>query len=292
MVDVGLLTQAEAVHAGGESVQESDEVGERVKQVMEPLLLAASGEPEALVPIGVLIWNCPLLPREEREDLIRQLAAMWEDEGVTEIRQVTMRVLVQRRRELFPDDARFIVDYRVSPRGNTFAITAFVVQRPQSELADFADLPPPTVPPPRMIDHIIEGPLVAHTSREHDAFIRKRSKEDQSLSSALQSLVDGMRPIDAGYDHHVMTVTLAAIAWNATQLSAGEERRVIAELCARMGDNGIVFQGMLMSFAKAKRQRFPDDHRLIAHCKVRGKPGNYRITARRWRDEVRLDAES
>jgi len=98
--------------------------------VAQPLLERSDDMEEARLAVqaAAMAWNLALEPQESREALIRQLAeeACYDDPRERSRAKRTLRMLVDRKLALFPDDGRVIVDFDLTetPEGMQVSVVS------------------------------------------------------------------------------------------------------------------------------------------------------------------------
>jgi hypothetical protein len=77
----------------------------------------------------VLAWNISLLPLKEQANTLKNLGDFVKeaDPGGEEAAQAELLRLIEKKRVMFPDDARFIVSYDVQIVGNRVHVTAAAI---------------------------------------------------------------------------------------------------------------------------------------------------------------------
>ena len=100
----------------------------RILEIAKPLTDDAvdNDEFEAMVRMAALCWNVALLPADQQEQRLRSLidetTAKREPEGFASEAQAWSRVLWDRKRKLFRNDRRTVVDYTIERIGNSLRL--------------------------------------------------------------------------------------------------------------------------------------------------------------------------
>ncbi len=100
-------------------------------QLVAPFMEMATnvGRCERLMQIGALAWNVALLPEVERQELVAEAAAAWLEAGPAGSEQfvleiaVFLRLLIDRKETLYPNDKRFIAGVHVTTTESRYHIT-------------------------------------------------------------------------------------------------------------------------------------------------------------------------
>jgi len=102
---------------------EKNKLSEKILRLVEilpepPGMTAQQGE--ALIGIAVMAWNIAVSPRsiakESYKDMLKALPSKSREDKI--ISKQVLDTLIKRKKELFPDDRRFITDYEFSVKGN------------------------------------------------------------------------------------------------------------------------------------------------------------------------------
>jgi len=127
---------AALVQKGGPG-DEGAGVADRIVRVADPFLkeIGPADDHEQVVRsilgFAVAAWNSVLMPEEQGEELLFTVTTV---PGLTvaELEEVRTRVdeLVARRRELYPDDRRYVDNYRFSGSGKDLQFEARVLDQP------------------------------------------------------------------------------------------------------------------------------------------------------------------
>jgi hypothetical protein len=101
---------------------EGPKLSAQILDLIEPYksLATTSDAFEKLVVLGVVAWNAALLEGEERQALMEASVKAVVDTAGPQTRpdtQASLDRLLQRKLSLFPDDRRYIVDYRLTEAG-------------------------------------------------------------------------------------------------------------------------------------------------------------------------------
>jgi hypothetical protein len=99
----------------------------RILEIAKPLTDKAvdNDEFEAMVRMAALCWNVALLPADQQEQRLRSLIATMardQPEGFADEAKAWAQVLVDRRRKLFGNDRRTIVDYTMERAGGSLRL--------------------------------------------------------------------------------------------------------------------------------------------------------------------------
>ncbi len=100
----------------------------RILEIAKPLTDNAvdNDEFEAVVRMAALCWNVALLPADQQEQrlhsLIDEKMAKREPEGFASEVQVWGRILLDRKRKLFGNDRRTVVDYTIERAGGSLRL--------------------------------------------------------------------------------------------------------------------------------------------------------------------------
>jgi len=120
--------------------QELPKISGRVIELAEPISEAGDGVLPARTAISfaTLAWNLSLLPEDVRRRELRAAAKEVEPDSLA-LRfefQHMVSMLVRRKRELFPEDERFIMDYELVPAANGHTLTVMCAMPPEDEADD------------------------------------------------------------------------------------------------------------------------------------------------------------
>lgn len=77
---------------------------------------------ERAVTLAILCWNVALLPEDKQEAELRKIASKMAEDAPAGFADETMtwtRWLVNRKKKLFADDCRMVVNYTVEDRGDS-----------------------------------------------------------------------------------------------------------------------------------------------------------------------------
>ena len=107
----------------------------RVMEVVDPYrpVPARREKVVTLVTLGVAAWNAALLDEAERQALLDTVAdavARTAGPAARAEAQATLQLLVARKLALFPDDLRFVVDYRLSGGPDEVQLTVASLVKP------------------------------------------------------------------------------------------------------------------------------------------------------------------
>jgi hypothetical protein len=97
----------------------------RILEIAKPLTDKAvdNDEFETMVRMAALCWNIALLPADQQEQRLRSLIdetmAKHEPQGFVSEAQAWGRVLLDRKRKLFGNDRRMVVDYTMERVGGS-----------------------------------------------------------------------------------------------------------------------------------------------------------------------------
>lgn len=100
----------------------------RILEIAKPLTDNAVDNDafEVIVRMAVLCWNVALLPPDQQEQRLRSVidetTAKREPEGFASEAQAWGRVLLDRKRKLFRNDRRTVVDYTIERIGNSLRL--------------------------------------------------------------------------------------------------------------------------------------------------------------------------
>jgi len=101
-------------------VSMSDALLEYAEPFMDVVYTDDKEEYERAIMMAMLLWNAAILQEEGNDDsanrLLEPLMEDTESKGVVEY-------MLRRKREMFPDVNRFILDYEVTDRGNDFHLS-------------------------------------------------------------------------------------------------------------------------------------------------------------------------
>jgi len=118
-----------------------ESMSEVIEELAEPLLETAEShdDEQSILRMAILSWNLALFPETKREEEIEELVLRLcgDDEFMAATIELTLRLLVERKQELFPDIDRVIVDYEMDVVEDS--VHFVVVSTAPSET------PPPTV---------------------------------------------------------------------------------------------------------------------------------------------------
>jgi hypothetical protein len=76
-----------------------------------------------LVTFACLAWNLSILPRKDHDDMMKEMIALAPTNIEDRLRMLGLvNELIDRKRRLFPDVKRMIVEFKVTDRGKDFHI--------------------------------------------------------------------------------------------------------------------------------------------------------------------------
>ncbi|HYH95358.1 hypothetical protein [Hyalangium sp.] len=117
---------------------DGSKMSDALEQVARPLLddmpegLGLNGTRSALL-LAAASWNAAVTHSpEETESALQELARMFAKDSAQlgELTLPFLRLMAERKRQLFPHDDRLVMDVNVEDRGNHFYITAASVRWP------------------------------------------------------------------------------------------------------------------------------------------------------------------
>ena len=83
----------------------------------KPLLeLVDDRHSHKVIALAIACWNATLFPEEVQEASINELIDIFSSSGIrnVEMAKEAVQILLERKRRYFPDNKRFIADYRIS----------------------------------------------------------------------------------------------------------------------------------------------------------------------------------
>lgn len=101
-------------------------MSEALEQLVEPYAYAANSEEayENLISLGAMAWNMTVMPPEATKEITKGMIAMLgEDPEDVQFVSEQLNALMQRKKKLFPNEDRLIVDFRIEDLGDSRHLT-------------------------------------------------------------------------------------------------------------------------------------------------------------------------
>ena len=101
-------------------------MSEVLLDVAKPLLeLVDDRHSDKVIALAIACWNATLLPEEVQEASINELIDIFSSSGIrnVEMAKEAVQILLERKRRYFPDNKRFIADYRISHSKDQMRLT-------------------------------------------------------------------------------------------------------------------------------------------------------------------------
>ena len=87
---------------------------------------------EKLIVVATLVWNLSLLPSEkQQEELIALRSQLSAEGGWRPEMDIVVAMMLKRKRQLFDDIKRFVIDYKITERGDQYHLS--VVSTPMDK---------------------------------------------------------------------------------------------------------------------------------------------------------------
>lgn len=94
-------------------------MSEALEQLVEPYAFATGSEEEFanLIGIGAMAWNMTVLPEEaSKKVMVGMIATFGDDPADLQVVMERINALMQRKKKLFPNEDRLIIDFSVENR--------------------------------------------------------------------------------------------------------------------------------------------------------------------------------